>query len=213
VYQGSGKWLGAGLLVACCLGLLLFYRGKERPVPSRPVPQARIEAPKPSSTSTLSPSIAKPEKVESSITPQKLKAAKAIAVDSLPSQPPGEIQTPAESTKSVVSKASLTSPAQLDTVQRLHISESPEGGFTYPIAPSRNLTGTVLLKAVIGRDGAVTSVDVLSGDPSLASVAAEAVRHWRYPPQRVNGIPTEAETNIGIDFRGDDAVSVSFPAK
>ena len=212
VYQGSGKWLGVGLLVACCFALLLFNRGQERTDSSRPVPQGAIEARNPSSTSGLSPDIAEPEKVQSPIAAQKVNPAKTIAFDSVSPQPSGETQTPAESTESVVSTASLVSPAPVDTVQRPHISEWPEGGFSYPIAPSPTLTGTVLLKAVIGVDGTVTSVDILSGNRSLATAAAEAVRHWRYPPHKVNGIPTEAETNIVIDFRGDEAVSVRFPA-
>jgi len=139
-------------------------------------------------------------------------AAKPTAVDSISSQPPAETHAPAELTKSTVATAPLVSEAPLDTASRLHISEWPAGGFSYPIAPSRSLTGTVLLKAVIGIHGTVTRVDILSGDRLLAGAAAEAVWHWRYPPHNVNGVPTEAETNIVIDFRGDDAVSVSFPA-
>jgi len=212
VYHGSGKWLGVGLLLAGCLALVRFYRGDERTPPSRPVPQAAIKALHPSSMTSLSPSIAQPENVPSFVPAQKVKPAKAMAVDSVFSQSAGDTKTPAESTKSVVSKATLANPAPLDTVQRPHISEWPEAGFSYPIAPSPNLTGTVLLKAVIGMDGTVTSIDILSGNRSLASAAAEAVRHWRYPPHKINGIPSEAETNIVIDFRGNDAVSVSFPA-
>ena len=218
MYQGNGKWLGVGILVACCLALLLFYSREKRTVPSRPVPQAAIEAHNPSTITSPSRYMAKPDKVQSSIEVQSsivapvVSGAKTVAVDSAPTQPPVETHTPAESTQSVVSNPPLISAAQLDTVQRPHIAEWPEGGFNYPIAPSQSLTGTVLLKALIGIDGTVTSVDILSGDPSLAKAAAEAVRQWHYPPYKVNGIPTEAETNIVIDFRGDDAVSVSFPA-
>jgi TonB family protein len=213
MFQESGKWLGVGLLVACSLALLLFYSREERSVPSRQVPQAAIQARNPAPISSLSSDVAKPKKVQSSIAAQQVKAAQTIAPDSVSSQPTGEPQKPAELTKLVASEASPASAAQLDTVQRPHISEWPEGGFAYPIAPSRSLTGTVMLKAVIGIDGTVTSVDILDGNLSLAKAAAEAVGHWRYPPYKVNGVPTEAETNIVIDFRGDDAVSVSFPAK
>ena len=211
IYQGSAKPLGIGLLVAGCLAFLLLYRREQRSASSGPVPQAAMEAPNPAPVSSTY--IAVPEKGQ--LPTSVAREAKPIAVDSASSssQPPAETRPPAELTNAVISTAPLVNPGQPDTLHRPHISEWPEGAFSYPIAPSRNLTGTVLLKAVIGINGAVTSVDILSGNRSLASAAAEAVWHWRYSPQQVNGIPTEAETNILIDFRGDDAVSVSFPAR
>lgn len=211
IYQGSAKPLGIGLLVACCLALLLLYRREQRSASSRPVPQAAIEARNPTPATSLGTYIALPEK--SQLSTAGAREAKSIAVDSVSSQPPAETRPPAELTNAVISTAPPVNAAQPGTLHRPHISEWPEGAFSYPNAPSRNLTGTVLLKAVIGMNGAVTSVDILSGNRSLASAAAEAVWQWRYSPQKVNGIPTEAETNIVIDFRGDDAVSVSFPAR
>jgi len=211
MYQGSAKPLGIGLFVTCCLALLLLYRREQRSAPPRSVPQAAIEARNPTPVSSLGTDIAEPEKSE--LTTAARREAKTMAVDSVSSSshPAAETRPPAELTNAVISTEPLVNAAQPDSLHRPHISAWPEGAFSYPIAPSRNLTGTVLLKAVIGMNGAVTSVDILSGDRSLASAAAEAVRQWRYSPQKVNGIPTEAETNIVIDFRGDDAVSVSFP--
>lgn len=74
------------------------------------------------------------------------------------------------------------------------------------------MTGKVSLRAVIGTDGSVKKVDVLSGNRTLAEAAVQAVRHWRYPAPEMNGHAAEAETDIAINFVGDDAVSVSFPA-
>jgi protein TonB len=96
--------------------------------------------------------------------------------------------------------------------ERLQVAEGPESGFRYPVAPNSTLTGKVNLKAVIGADGTVMKVDVLSGDRVLAGAAVRAVRHWRYRPHELNGQAVEAETNIAISFVGDDAVSISFPA-
>jgi TonB family protein len=96
--------------------------------------------------------------------------------------------------------------------ERLQVAEGPEGGFSYPVAPNPTLTGKVSLKAVIGADGTVVKVDVLSGNRVLAGAAVRAVRHWRYRPRELNGHAVEAETNITISFVGDDAVSISFPA-
>ena len=93
--------------------------------------------------------------------------------------------------------------------ERLRIGEAPTS-FNYPIAPDRALTGKVSLKAVIGRDGTVSTVDVISGKPALAKAAMQAVKHWRYQTHEVDGNAVEAETNIEINFRGDDVVSVSY---
>ena len=96
--------------------------------------------------------------------------------------------------------------------ERLQVAGAPESGFSYPVAPNPTLTGEVSLKAVIGTDGTVTEVDVLSGKRALAGAAARAVRHWRYRPHELKGHAVEAETNIVISFVASDAVSVSFPA-
>ncbi len=96
--------------------------------------------------------------------------------------------------------------------ERLQVAEAPESGFSYPVAPNPTLTGEVSLKAVIGTDGTVTEVDVLSGKRGLAGAAVRAVRHWRYRPHELKGHAVEAETNIVISFVGSDAVSIRFPA-
>jgi TonB family protein len=91
------------------------------------------------------------------------------------------------------------------------IAEAPQAGFMYPVAPNPNLVGKVLLKAVIGSDGAVKQVEVLSGDRALGVAAARAVRHWRYAPAQVDGHAVDAQTHVLVSFLGDDAVSVSLP--
>lgn len=102
---------------------------------------------------------------------------------------------------------------EASALPRLHVSEGPESGFTYPAAPGANLTGSVVLTAIIGVDGKVTSVNVVKGNPLLAKAAAKAVRHWQYSPRERDGRAVEAETNVVVTFLGEDAVSVSFPAE
>jgi len=91
------------------------------------------------------------------------------------------------------------------------IEEAPRSGFIYPVAPNPNLVGKVVLKAVVGSDGAVKQVEVLSGERVLASAAVRAVRQWRYAPPQVDGHTVEAETHVTISFLGDDAVSIILP--
>jgi periplasmic protein TonB len=71
----------------------------------------------------------------------------------------------------------------------------------YPeIARATHLSGTVRLQAIIGTDGTVRDLDVLSGSPILARAAVEAVRQWRYRPTLLNGAPVEVETYITVNF-------------
>jgi TonB family protein len=71
----------------------------------------------------------------------------------------------------------------------------------YPaIARTMHLAGTVYLHAIIGTDGAVRQLEVISGNPILARPAREAVLQWRYQPTRLNGEPVEVETFITVNF-------------
>jgi len=71
----------------------------------------------------------------------------------------------------------------------------------YPyIAIQTRREGTVLLHAIISREGQITSLDVLSGDPLLVGAALDAVRQWRYRPTILNGEPVEVETSITVIF-------------
>jgi len=98
-----------------------------------------------------------------------------------------------------------------DSAPLPQIEEAPRSGFIYPVAPNPNLVGKVVLKAVVGSDGAVKQVEVLSGERALASAAVRAVRQWRYAPPQVDGHTVEAETHVTISFLGDDAVSIILP--
>lgn len=91
------------------------------------------------------------------------------------------------------------------------IVEAPRLGFIYPAAPNPNLVGKVALKAVVGSDGTVKEVEVLSGDRTLAAAAVRAVMQWRYAPAQLDGRTGEAETHVTISFLGDDAISIILP--
>ena len=72
---------------------------------------------------------------------------------------------------------------------------------TYPPEAGRaRIEGTVVLMAVIGKDGSVQDVRVESGLPLLAQAAIDAVKQWRYRPYLVNGEPVEVDSRITINF-------------
>ena len=60
--------------------------------------------------------------------------------------------------------------------------------------------GEVVMHAIIGRDGTIASLQVVSGHALLAPAAIDAVRQWRYRPYTLNGEPVEVETLITVRF-------------
>ena len=62
--------------------------------------------------------------------------------------------------------------------------------------------GDVALDAIIGEDGTVSSVRVLSVDahPDFAIAAADAVRQWRFSPTLLNGRPIEVVMTVKVGF-------------
>jgi len=70
-----------------------------------------------------------------------------------------------------------------------------------PLARMARIEGTVLLEAVIGKDGAIQELKVLSGPALLAGAALEAVQHWHYQPTLLNNEPVEVLTEISVRFK------------
>jgi TonB family protein len=71
----------------------------------------------------------------------------------------------------------------------------------YPAIPRMmHLSGTVRLRAIISTDGRIRELEVTSGNPYLQAAAVAAVRQWRYRPTLLNGVPTEVETLITVNF-------------
>jgi periplasmic protein TonB len=69
-----------------------------------------------------------------------------------------------------------------------------------PEAGRERIEGAVVLLAVIGTDGCVQDVQVVSGLPILAQAAMDAVKQWRYKPYLLNGAPVEIDSRITINF-------------
>jgi len=67
-------------------------------------------------------------------------------------------------------------------------------------ARKNNITGDVLLRIIIGRQGNVTNLEVIQGDPILVESAVKAVKQWKYRPYILNGEAIEAESVIKIQY-------------
>jgi protein TonB len=72
---------------------------------------------------------------------------------------------------------------------------------SYPaLARQARISGEVLLQAVIGKDGTIENLRVISGHPMLVQSAIEAVRQWRYKPYYLNNQPVEVDTQVTVNF-------------
>ena len=68
-------------------------------------------------------------------------------------------------------------------------------------ALERRIQGEVELEALVGKDGSVEQLKLISGDPQLASAAADAVRRWRFRPYQSDGRDVEFSTRLTVNFR------------
>jgi len=74
----------------------------------------------------------------------------------------------------------------------------------YPAdAQAEGVEGTVMVKAIVSKDGSLLSVKSVSKgvDPRLVRAALAAVPLWRYESARLNGEPVEVLTTIDVTFR------------
>ena len=80
-------------------------------------------------------------------------------------------------------------------------SEAAQAEAAYPpLAQNMNVQGSVVLQAIIGADGIIENIHVLSGPAILAAAAQQAVREWRFKPVLQNGQPVETKANITVNF-------------
>jgi TonB family protein len=71
----------------------------------------------------------------------------------------------------------------------------------YPLLGQHaRVQGSVVLQAVVGADGAIEDLRVLSGPAILTAAAQQAVRQWRFKPYLQNGQPVETKARITVNF-------------
>jgi TonB family protein len=71
----------------------------------------------------------------------------------------------------------------------------------YPqFARASRITGTVRFTVVIGKDGEINSMQVVSGHPALVPAAQAALQQYIYKPTIVDGKPVEVVTQVSITF-------------
>ncbi|MBA3912761.1 MAG: TonB family protein [Acidobacteriales bacterium] len=89
----------------------------------------------------------------------------------------------------------------------VHMSAGSAQVVSHPVNPSypleakqKNVQGTVVMHATVGKDGTVQSLKVVSGPAALAGAASDAVKQWRFKPAFHAGEPAESEAQITVNF-------------
>jgi len=69
-----------------------------------------------------------------------------------------------------------------------------------PLALQARIQGTVKFNAVIGKDGHVENLTLISGHPLLVAASQQAVQQWVYRPTLLNGQPVPVITTVDVNF-------------
>jgi TonB family protein len=115
-----------------------------------------------------------------------------------------KVEIPNDSNRaSTVTSATLTTNAAES--ERLTTSSFPEirqtVDATYPLLGQHmRVQGSVVLQALVGTDGNIENLRVLSGPAILTAAAQQAVRQWRFKPYLQNGQPVETKARITVNF-------------
>ncbi len=114
-----------------------------------------------------------------------------------------KVEIPNDSNR--ISTVTASMPASAAERERLSSAAVPElrqtVETTYPLLGQHmKVQGSVVLQAVIGADGVIENLRVISGPAILATAAQQAVHQWRFKPYLQNGQPVETKTRITVNF-------------
>jgi len=194
--------ISAGCVVLA-LGTCTYALGLRIPMEESapPVPPASVAEPAPAPPPVPAP-IPERKPVPPPPPPSTPEAQPASAA------PPAHVAlaAPAPAAEAPVAPAPTDAP-QADA-QPMHISPATMAsnitGKVAPVYPdearAEKIQGTVVLHAIIEKDGKVSSLTVVSGPKELQVAALDAVRQWTYKPYLLNGNPTQVETTINVNF-------------
>jgi protein TonB len=127
----------------------------------------------------------------------------SVHVDLQPGSPPQRVSEPSVASDETATAATVTSNA----AERVQMSSGSAEVVSKPVKPGYPLLarqmkvqGSVILQALIGRDGLIQDLRVLSGPPILASAAQEAVKQWHFKPHFQGAEPVETQAKITVNF-------------
>ena len=180
------------------------------PPPPPPPPAAPVKIVKQIQTDIVNGALRTPTKI-----PQKIQMIKeeeappAMASTGVVGGVPGGI--PGGQMGGVIGGIISSTPVAVPKVaapQRIRVSAGVTSGLKVrdvkpvypPLARQARIQGTVVLHAVISKDGSIEGLTLVSGHPMLAPAAIDAVKQWKYKPYLLNGEPVEVDTEVMVNF-------------
>jgi TonB family protein len=173
----------------------LGSRAASKPVNTSPAPAKTVAAEKPEAPALV------------------VKGGKVPAVEAksaaTPDAPPPSLIGMGAPAAAPLPNLGTTDAAVKPVLQTLSVSQGVSQGLLYKkVAPSypqnalrMHVEGKVELLATISKDGNITHIKVVSGDPLLAKAASDAVKQWKYKPYLLNGEPVEIQTGVAVNFK------------
>jgi len=126
----------------------------------------------------------------------------SVRVDLQPGEPPQAIPDLPSASVAPQSGANLTNASD-----RVQVSADASEIVSHPVRPGypmlarqMKVQGSVILQALISRDGAIQDLQVMSGPPILAGAAREAVKQWRFKPHYLGAETVETQARITVNF-------------
>jgi TonB family protein len=126
----------------------------------------------------------------------------SVRVDLQPNAPAQPI-TEAPVASDTETAANVTS----DAAERVQMSADASSVVTRPVTPNYPLLarqmkvqGSVILQALIGKDGIIQNLRVVSGPHILSSAAQDAVRQWHFKPHFEGAEAVETQAKITVNF-------------
>jgi TonB family protein len=141
-----------------------------------------------------------PAHTRTAVVPESLRGSAPISPPVVVTTNAAQIMPVSAPSAPPVSTQSLNEPVPVsEATERALLIQSVKPEYP-PEAAAQKLHGTVVLQAIIGRDGQVEDLKIVRGYFLLGKAAIAAVKQWHFQPYNVNGHATQTQTVITIDF-------------
>jgi TonB family protein len=167
--------------------------------PAQPIPVHSVKKQTPAAATSPAPEPSDAPVVATTRTVLPPLDVEVVAGDKHSRIHPGSNTTKVELTHPESTASASLAPAT-NAVEREAIStQTPQA--SYPLlAQHMHVQGSVVLQAVVGADGIIQNLHVVSGPAILASAAQQAVREWHFKPVVENGQRVETKAVITVNF-------------
>ena len=200
-FEQAERWLGSDpvqrrlITRALIAALALHATVLVARMPAWGPDPVRVDAPQERATKIqfLKPPPAPPKAPERPPEPEKKKIARP---DPTPDEPePVKAAPPPEPSSATLAPAQQTGPLRVSPGQGPGLIKKVEPRYP-PLAQSARIEGTVVVDAVILKDGSVSDVTVLRSSSKLFDQACiDAVRQWRFTPS-----PQDVVLTVTVNF-------------